>query len=208
MSRSIRTYLCAALVASPVVPACAATQAIPRQGAVTAADCRSAIDALDRADPDVTTWDAVPECGPAGAGALARALTRARTQPGAPLYLQAVTNAARSVRDGGILEAAETLARDREATRAARVAGLVILLGQYDPALWFPLSYSWDQLVSSPLPACKLAPLTDTDHVAQHAMPADYVARIGAVMRDLAGDSESDVVVRRMAACLSGRVRP
>lgn len=118
------------------------------------------------------------------------------------------TAAARSVRHEAILDAAEAVARERSATRAVRIAALTTLLGQYDVALWFPLSYSWDQLVSVPLPACKIAPLTDIDYAAQYALPAGYVQRIRAVMDQLGGDEEGDPVVRTMTACLARYITP
>lgn len=75
-------------------------------------------------------------------------------------------------------------------------------------ASWFPLSYSWDQLVSVPLPACKIAPLTDIDYAAQYALPAGYVQRVRAVMDQLGGDERGDPAVRTMAACLARYITP
>lgn len=201
---SVRAAL---LLAAAAVPTGASAQVIPGQRGHTAEQCRAAIAALANAERDVTTWEMVDECGPSGARALAAALAAARAETGG-LYLQTLALAARSVRHEAILDAAETVARDRSATRAVRIAALTTLLGQYDVALWFPLSSSWDQLVSVPLPACKMAPLTDTYYAAQYALPAGYVQRIRAVMDQLGGDQQGDPAVRTMAACLARYITP
>ena len=166
------------------------------------ADCESAIAALSEGDRDSANWDILPECGPAGAQAVAVALTSARTESGG-LYLQTLVNLAQSVQDPSILEAAHTLARDRTATVASRVGALLTLLGQYDAALSFPISHSWDELVSTPLRECKLSPISGANYAAQRSMPADYVQRIAAVVDEVGDDPEEDPVVRKMAECMS-----
>lgn len=200
MMRTWRSPAIAALVGIPWLAAPAESAA---QGA-SPQECRAAEAALAAGDRDPVAWQVLPECGRSGADALAEALAGAGSEPGGT-YLQILGNLAGMVQAPSILDAAESLARDGGATPAARTAGLLTLLGQYDAGIYFPISVSWDELTSVPRTGCRLLPLTGSRWEDTHPMPADYVERIRSVMEDLADDA--DPVVSAMATCLGSWIR-
>ncbi|MGH2657407.1 MAG: hypothetical protein ACRDIZ_12040 [Actinomycetota bacterium] len=202
MSKLMIVTLFSALVGASLM----APNHVSAQETPTVEDCdRAAAVLASGEDRRASRWGILPECGPAGADALADALEAAGSERDYH-YLRRLTNLSRSVQAGSILNAAEGLARDHGASRAARVAGLLTLLGQYEPAVYPPISISWEELVSTPLTPCRLWPITDSSYDAKYPMPPDYVEWIGTVMRDLAHDP--DPVVRAMAACMARYVGP
>ncbi|MGH7562816.1 MAG: hypothetical protein ACREK5_00105 [Gemmatimonadota bacterium] len=203
MSKRMIAIFCSVLVGvSLVAPNRAGAQEIPKAETPTAEECDAAVAALaGGADRKGFGWHFLPECGPAGADALAAALASAGSESG-DHYLWLLTHVSGLVRSGSILDAAEGLARDAGATRAARVAGLLTLLGQYDPGLAPRFTIPWEDLISTPLTSCTMLAVPGTTDVPQYSMPENYVERIHAVMQDLS--SESDPVVQTMAACMAG----
>ncbi|MGH7562815.1 MAG: hypothetical protein ACREK5_00100 [Gemmatimonadota bacterium] len=207
MSKLMIAIFCSVRVgASLVAPNHAGAQEIPKAETPTVEECDTAVAALESgADRKALRWGILPECGPASVDAMADALAAAGSEPG-DHYLRSLMTRSRSVQAESILNAAEGLARDHGATRAARVAGLLILLGQYEPAVYPPINIPWEGLVSTPLTPCRLWPITDSGYDAQYPMPADYIDRIRAVMHDLAHDA--DPVVQAMASCMAYYVGP
>lgn len=188
------------LIIAAVVPNRANAQEAP-----TSDECQAAVSSLAERSHDTLEWDLLPECGTMGAQALATALAGAGSESGSS-YLRIVTHLARTVRAEPILGAAETLARDPGGTRASRVAGLLVLLGQYDAALYPPIDIAWEELTSVPLPKCKLLAMTGGDYAAEHPMPSGYVERIQAVAQDLSHDE--DAAVQALARCMVWEIDP
>ncbi len=200
MSR-LASVLIVALLGAWLAPA----RPVAAQISPTVEECGTAAAALLGGERDPAEWEILSDCGPAGAAALGRKLAAAGKESDA-YYLHILANLAGSVRAEPILDGAESLARDTTATTAARVVGLITLVGQYDVALYFPISTPWDDLISVPLADCRLLHTTDLYYVDQHPMPADYVERIQAVMRDLGEDAGGDHVVQRMASCIARHI--
>jgi hypothetical protein len=170
---------------------------------LTPAECQTAATALANRAPSAQ-WDRLGTCGAVGAQAFKTALAAARLTSDVT-FLSVLASQAGFVRDVGLLQTAMELAEDNGATTAARVAGLLTALSQYQAALRIR-ERTFSQLVSTPLGSfCFVS--------ASIGVP--YMSDLGVTLADrqAASDrsaalalSSSNAVVRDLARCVSDYV--
>jgi hypothetical protein len=201
----IKEIGCAVILA--LLPACATAQ-VHSETVHQRNDCRLATQILQTGEPEPhTTWalQQIASCGPAGGVALANAIRRTRDSGDAPT-LDAISEAARTFRDGEVFAAAVEVAADRTATIPARVFAFRTLITSLSPGR--VLSYA--QMTRSDVQrACSgLLPSTHDEITAGTALPvnAEEVAR--EISTQAAGEPGAPSELVHAASCLVRYTQP
>lgn len=182
-------------------PATLGAQAIPAQP-ITPEECQAAVSALESGARESAKWSRLSACGSVGASALGRAVTHARLETDS-MYLLSLLSAANRIRDAQVLSAGLNVAEDNGASQPARVMALLVLLGQYDNALGFPMSVSWHDLTTVPRgPACQLASNPEATYASDQGLPPEGLQRTATVTERIARQRANSAVIRDLASCV------
>lgn len=176
-------------------------QVIPARP-MTPEECLAAVSALESGARDGMGWSRLPACGSEGAAALGRAVKRARLETDST-YLLSLLSAANRIRDAQLLSAGLNVAEDNGASQPARVLALLVLLGQYDNGLGFPMTVSWHDLTMVPRgSACRLASNPEAMYASDDGLSADGLQRTATVTERIARQRANSAVIRDLASCV------
>jgi hypothetical protein len=137
-----------------------------------------------------------------GGAALARAISRARTNPDTAA-LNALTAPTVQLRDGAVFATALEIAGDRSASVEARVFAIRTLIWSMYPGG----GINYPDLSGGSHRCLGYGPSLHTEVTQGAALPRDYVARAKSLARTLTENVTEAVPVRRAASCL-GIVNP
>lgn len=182
-------------------PTALRAQAIPSQP-ITPEECQAAVSALESGARESAKWSRLPACGSKGAAALGRAVMHARLETDS-IYLLSLLSAANRTRGAQLLSAGLNVAEDNGASQPARVMALLVLLGQYDNALAFPMSITWHDLTTVPRgQACRLTSNPEATYASDEGSSPEGLQRTATVTERIARQRASSAVIRDLALCV------
>ena len=199
IAKRIRVIILATVVF--VFSSSANAQTITIAPAISSSECNAAVASLN-AGQHTGAWEFIGSCGQTGKTALVNALGAMRLETDS-IYLKKLVAVGSSIRDPGVLAAAQQVASDNAATIPARMTGLLVLIGQYDSAVGLPMRYSWLQFTTVPSgPGCRIRRMEDADYTQAAPMPSGFVGSIAATVEQIAGNTQTPKVVRDFSGCL------
>ena len=167
-------------------------------------DCRLYAQIIATGAPSLHAQEAsihILGCPEAGE-ALAQQLSGLR-QSSDTAQLEAYLGRVQGLRDGGLFQAATTLAQDRGATTLARITALKVLLRQ-PGFLW---GGELADFANANGGACALVKVSQTAETRGAPLPGNYIDAIQALVAQMANDSTDAVSVRNAAGCVRNYVR-
>jgi hypothetical protein len=164
-------------------------------------DCRLAVQIVSTGTPAPHTewaYEKIASCGTEGAAALESAIRRTR-QSRDVSALDAITQSARTLRDGGVYAVSLEVAADPEASVPARVFAFRTLISMLSPGRLL----NYEQMTRSDVQrACSgLLPSTHDTFSEGRAMPASPQAAARDVAAQVAGDATAPPEVVHAARC-------
>jgi hypothetical protein len=165
-------------------------------------NCSRAATALANGARDGSGWEHLPDCGSAGARALARAFRAARAESDVH-YLGNLYSAMASVRDPAVFSTALEVMQDQSAGERARATAILIAVAQHTRRLGLPLSFPYEEAMSSSDgERCRLVPLRGTSRYRSSSpLPSDYLQQLGSAIENVIHSPVSPALVRGFADC-------
>lgn len=165
-------------------------------------NCSNAATALTNGARDGSGWEHLPDCGSAGARALARAF-RAAGADSDVHYLGNLYSAMASVRDPAVFSTALEVMQDQSAGERARATAILIAVAQHTRRIGLPLSFPYQEAMSSSDgERCRLVPLRGTSaYRSSSPLPSDYLQQLGSAIEHVTNSPASPALVRGFAAC-------
>jgi len=196
---SIRRLLVLAAFAVPVV---FGSRLAAQAWQPDSATCAAASDSVDSHVASSYSISALSACGSSGASALTRALGVAGGETDTA-YLKVLTLAAVRLRSGDIADAALELAQNTQATPPARVAGIIVAVGQYSPSVSLINGIaSWNSMAYGPSPTtCPVVATSNGVYDSTLPVPVDIASRVASAMSKIRDDAASPAPIRNLAGC-------
>jgi hypothetical protein len=171
------------------------------------ADCRRAAAewSASRRSKEFTPASAmIPYCGAFGDSVLASALRRSVSESDT-VYLRELYGEAVQHRSPLLLAAAGAVAVDRNATLPARVTALLLVLGQYQPAMGFPPSVGYAELMGPTWPGCRITIYNDSPPPGPPQLP-QVLRGVAQALDSLATSPSEPTQIRSLAECVARKI--
>lgn len=183
-----------------------AGQATAQNPPPTSAECQRAIDSLQGGSRTVREWGFIPQCGSAGAAALAARLAALGAESDT-VYLSDLAGLLLSVKDSGVVRASRAIANNPSATVASRATALDVMLGQYSEGGALVDATGWTHFVGTPRGlSCQMRSF-NLSYKYVSPFPADYLTQMAATLDSIVFRPGENAVVRDLAACVRAALK-
>ncbi len=169
----------------------------------TAAECSRAAaewNAAQRSKDFPFASGMIAYCGAFGDSVLANALRRSVNESDTA-HLHDLLSDAIQHRAPLLLAAAEAVAVNRNATLQARVTALLVVLGQYQPAMGFPPSVGYAELLGPTWPGCRVTSYNDTPPPGPPQSPP-MLRAVAKVLDSMSIAQSEPEQIRNLAKCV------